>query len=570
MNDSYNINTPPIECSTYKAKIDKLHFLQDMWNGSIAWMSPLTGITDIQKAKAYLPQHSKETDTQYRDRVCRASFDRKFRDAIATVSGFLSSFVIKEDTPLAIKTNIDNIDGTGNSLKNLLRQADQKALRDEHCFILIEFPKQPKDAEGRPIITNARIEQQLGLRPYLVLIDTRQVIDWEHDTNKNGTKYLKRIVIKEAKESSSSYEHQYRILYPGYYEIWEESDGYFVLIEEGSTSIPEIPIVYYSLTDDAVDIDRNDLFGGEPPLYDLAELNLKLFRKESEKDTIMTKVNLPIFVVNELNPVRRRENEMPPPVTVGPNTVLYNVKAEVIEPSGGAIAQTQADIDKLKLEIDKKIFTFQSGSYAPATATEIDNITSANRSRLEVMAAAKEQAVHKIFTYWMQWMSGVNSVGGITIDRRMLQSSIQSSQANLYLTLREKGELSQKGLFELLKKGKILPDDFDIDREISNIKQDQSLDVQKQLASIHDVYLKYQVVDPDEVARSLVLGKPLSEVINLERREQERISIQPTLEGYARVEQQQEQESELASEGESGLGTNLQSGGDDISTGRDS
>jgi hypothetical protein len=540
-----NCNSSIHECQIYKDKIEKLEFLQDMWTGSVAWVSPLVGITDIQKAKAYLPQHSKENDIQYRDRVCRASFDRKFRDAISTISGFLSSFVIEDDTPEVIKSNLQNIDGSGTTLRNLLRQADQKALRDEHCFILVEFPKQPKDEHGYPVIINAAIERKMALRPYLVLIDTRQVIDWEHDRYENGIKYLKRVVIREI---NSSGEYQYRILYPGYYEIWEANDGDPVLIEKGQTSLSEIPLIYYSLTDDAVDIDNNDLFGGEPPLYDLAELNLKLFRKESEKDTIMTKVNLPVFVINELNPVRRRENEMPPPVTVGPNTVLYNVKAEVIEPSGGAIEQTQADINKLKLEIDKKVFTFQSGSYAPATATEIDNITSANRSRLEVMAIAKEQAVHKIFTFWMQWIdASIKVVGGITIDRRMLQSAIESSQANLYLALREKGELSRYGLFQLLKKGKILPDDFDIDEEINNIKQDQSLDVQTKVASIHDIYLKYQVVDPDEVAESLVSGKPLSEVIDLDKRKEERASIQPTLEGFTYAEP--ETESELATEG---------------------
>ena len=134
-----NSNSSIHECQIYKDKIAKLEFLQDMWAGSVAWVSPLAGITDIQKAKAYLPQHSKENEIQYRDRVCRASFDRKFRDAISTISGFLSSFVIQDDTPEMIKINAHNIDGSGTSLKNLLRQADQKALRDEHCFILVVF-----------------------------------------------------------------------------------------------------------------------------------------------------------------------------------------------------------------------------------------------------------------------------------------------------------------------------------------------------------------------------------------------------------------------------------------------
>lgn len=525
----------------YSQNIQKLEFLLDMWRGSIAWYSPLEGITDFYKAKAYLPKYTKETDKQYLDRVCRATFDRKFRDGIQTTAGFLSDFILKDDTDESIKNSLDNIDNAGNSLKNLLKQADQKALRDEHCFILVDFPKTPVNNDGQPLINNRVEERQFNLKPYLVLIDTRQVINWEHSRYNNGIQYLKKIVIKEAMpENNDDFEKQnsegcrYRVLYPGKYEIWEKKGTEApIIVEEGFTTSEEIPIIYYSLTDDAVDIDNNDPFGGEPPLYDLAELNLKLYRKESEKDNIITKVNLPVFVIREINPTKRHPNDPLPSVDIGPNSFLYNVEGSVLEPSGAAISQAQEDINKLKNEIDKKVFSFQSGTYTPATATEVNQMSSANKARLEGMAAAKESAVQKIFYFWNLWMGGNGKGGSIEINRKMLQSGIDTAQANLLLALRKDGELSRQAMFDLLKKGKMLPADFNIEAELKKINDDLSLDVQQKTASIHDIYLKYQVVDPDEVAESLVTGKPLSEVINLKKRQEEQESVQQqTIEGF--------------------------------------
>jgi hypothetical protein len=87
--------------------------------------------------------------------------------------------------------------------------------------------------------------------------------------------------------------------------------------------------------------------------------------------------------------------------------------------------------------------------------------------------------------------------------------------------------------------GRIFPPEFEVDEEIKRIERDVNLAVEERQARVYDLLLKHQVVDADEVARAIAEGKPLSEVINMERRESERIETFP--EGF------------LATQGGSGL-----------------
>jgi hypothetical protein len=101
--------------------------------------------------------------------------------------------------------------------------------------------------------------------------------------------------------------------------------------------------------------------------------------------------------------------------------------------------------------------------------------------------------------------------------------------------------------------GRIFPPEFEVDEEIKRIERDVNLAVEERQARVYDLLLKHQVVDADEVARAIAEGKPLSEVIDMERRKNERIETFP--EGF------------VASQGPSGLGEDLQPGGDDLATG---
>jgi hypothetical protein len=544
-------DSPAWECLEYRTLKYKWAFIDDMFEGRSRWVTPLEGIKDFEKASRYLPKMSQEPIEEWHARLKRAYWKGKFKQAVISSSGFLAEYSFNEEVSESIRENESNIDGRGNSLRLLLEQADQKALKDEHCFILVDFPPLPRDESGRSLITDAATERQFSRRPYLVLIDAIDVINWETSWE-NGFHRLEQVTIRETYTKktgrfSNETKIQYRVLYPGGYEIWRgDTTNELNLYEEGQTTFDEIPLVVYSVTDDG------DVFSGDPPLYQLAELDLNIYQTDSNKSEILLKTCLPVYQINELNYQNKHPDDAKPAISLGPNAVLWNVDSKIIEPSGSSIAELQADIDRMLLQAQQMMLAFQSGHYSPPTATEVNAASSNSRASLVTMARAKESSVAKIFRYWALWMRESN-VGGINVDRTLIQTAMEAAQSQLLMGLRERGDLSREGLFKLLQLGRVFPPEFNVEEEIKRIERDINLAVEERQARVYDLLLKHQVVDADEVARAIAEGKPLSEVIDMERRENERLETFP--EGF------------VASQGPSGISGDLQPSSDELATG---
>jgi hypothetical protein len=476
---SQDKDLPSYEIPAYRKQKPKWDFVADMFEGRSAWFSfsaiHASGrITNPIKALKYLPLEAEEPEDEYVKRLSRSYFVRKFRDSIESFSGFLSSFVLSEDTHPGIIDYKDDVDLQGNSLEVFLRTADIKALRDDHCFILTEFPRRPE------FISNALEEREYKLRPYFVLIDARDVLNWKLAPD-NRT--LLQVTIREkVHEDSGMYgteeKTRYRVLTPGKYQIFEIDNGGLLLVEEGFTSLDYIPLEAYSLTNT-----DGSPWIGEPPLYDLAELNLKHYQKTSEKDEAMHKCNMAVLEVQELSPNPRGENEPEPMVRIGPNTCLWNVSARFVEPSGSAIGATQADIDRLEMEMDKRTLSFLSGNEVQRTATEVSMFGAPVQANLSSMARAKQSNSQRLFKNWAAYLKPVagKGTGSVIVDEKILQAAMDAGTLGALLQVRGAGEISRKTFLTLLKQGKALPKDLDIDNEIKALQDEAKTNMTLQL-----------------------------------------------------------------------------------------
>jgi hypothetical protein len=311
----------------------------------------------------------------------------------------------------------------------------------------VEFPK-------RPQINNAYEARQLQLKPYLVLIDRKDIINWGVSDD-NST--LEFVVIREHYTEKiglfgSETKTRFRLIYNGGYQLFTIEDGKPLLIDEGTISIPVIPLVPYS-----VFIGEEDPFIGEPPLYDLAELNLKHFQKCSEKDEVMHKCNIPLLNLNPITPennlgklaiaTETNTETTTPKISVGANTCLMNVNARFVEPSGTAIASTQSDIEKLEMAIEKQTMSFISwGNEVQRTATEIMGASAPIQANLTSLAFSKESAVQQVCWYWNLYYDNFTpreDIGTIEIDKQALARAIFRNSSNLIASMREKGDLNR-------------------------------------------------------------------------------------------------------------------------------
>jgi hypothetical protein len=491
-----DITDPDLPCyhsEEFRDIMPSLEFVLDMYNGRSAWYRPNgygTGlIIDAVKAIQYLPKEPDEKENDYVARLSRSYFQKFFKSAIQGFVGYLSSFTLLENNihPSFLE-HLENIDRKGNNLNAFLRKADIKSIRDKNCYVYIEFPKTPK-------VDSFAKQQELNLTPYLILIDRRNLINWEFDED-NTT--LNSVTIKETYRSNvgrygSEVKTRYRIVYRGYYEVWEIIEKQPVLVDSGNISIPYIPLVPYS-----VFLDEDDVFLGEPPLYDLAELNLKHYQKTSEKDEVMHQCNIPLLNLNPRTPTstlgklsNANPPEEPPSVSIGAKTCLWNVDAKFVEPSGSAIASTQSDIEKLELAIEKQTLNFISwGNQVQRTATEIQGASAPIQANLTSIAKAKESAVQQICWFWNMYYSHNiprDDVGTIEINKEILNKALYSASTGILMTMRKDGDLTEETYLKLMKINKVLPPDFDVDLEISNLNKTKQVNQEMALNQVAQV-----------------------------------------------------------------------------------
>lgn len=414
----------------------------------------------------YLPREPKEPEQAYRNRLKRTKFDNRFLPAIRGHAGLLSDFVLSAEVPESIQNAIKDIDQQGTSLVSFLENLDEMVLRDGGCAVLVEAPTPPTDEDGNPLVTTGAEEAQFDLRPYLVAIDRRDILSWRWEY-RNSKPFLKQVTIREthlvdAGDFGCRSITLYRVLRPGTWELWEMADrqGQWVklLRDRGETGIEIIPLVWYCVS-------GNKPFQGLPPFLNLAELNIEHFQKRSSLNEVQHKCNLPVPVRKGM--IRTHDLNSPlPPLTIGPNSVVdVPVDGDFFfrEPSGSAIAATQADISKLEASMDRVSLAFLNGGEGQKTATEVVLDTAQTQATLDGMIERKRSAVEQIFDLWRQY-TGEPTGGSIELNAKILQVPPDPQKVQTILNAMSTKISPILGLQMLLAIG-WLPPDTDIEAE---------------------------------------------------------------------------------------------------------
>lgn len=444
--------------------MDDLNLVWDCWR-------------ELKNAKQkYLPKEDAEPDKAYKNRLGRSQFDSRFAPAIRGHAGLLSDFVLTDDSPESLKTAQKNIDQQGNSLQSFFTDADEAVLRDAGCGILVEFPPNPTDTEGNPLIRSAAEEAQFGLRPYLVKIDRRDILNWRI-AYFQGRATIQQVTIRENRmvdegDFGVRPKTYFRVLKPGSFEVWElvEQKGQWIntLVDRGFTNLNTVPLVWYSVSD-------NGLFEGMPPFLNLARLNIEHLQKRSSLNEVLHKCNLPVPVrkgfiktlADLLKPIAK--------LIIGPNSVV-DIPSDgdfyFAEPTGNAIAATQADIEKLEGAMDRLSLAFLNGGETQRTATEVMLDTAQTQATLSGMAERKQSAIEQIFEFWRQY-TGEPTPGLIEVNVKLLQLPPNPQDVQIILDAMGVKIPNRLGL-EMLLQRRWLPSNTDLD-EIMNMLEEQDV-----------------------------------------------------------------------------------------------
>lgn len=469
-------NLPNYQHPDYAAMIEPLSVLMDVYN-------------NLEGVKAnYLIKEMREPAQAFQARVNRATFTNKLRPIVESNAGLLTAFELT-DTPANIEATKTNVDEKGADCKAFFQEADAMALRDGHCYVLCDYPPNSGD-----IVTEAD-RLQSNRRPYLVLIDRRNVINWR-TRFENGKLVIDQVTIQMQVETAdgnfgvttkTQYHQLIRTQQPeGWrveHKIWEirsvNDEQVGVVVGQSMTTLAEIPLICYPYTAKP--------FNSEiPPFLKVARLNIKLFRNESNLEEIQYRVNCP--TVYRVHPTP----EVPaglPPIIFGGNYVIevpQGGSVGVLELTGAGIEKLQQSIDKTSTEIENEGLGFLAGGRVQRTATEAFLSSSQVQASLSGMARHKASAIERIFQIWCKY-TGEEPTLKVNMDSTLLELPMDAATLTALLQTEQAGNLSQETFLNLLVQGKMLPPGFDVRGEIDRIDQERQKQMAAQQPSIEHV-----------------------------------------------------------------------------------
>lgn len=246
--------------ASYDAMLSKWQKCQDCYDGEDQVK---------EQGELYLPKLGGQEDAEYSAYKMRASF---YNGTKRTVEGILGAIFRKDpvvetgdnDTISAIVRNMTN---TGVSLPGLAKQICRGELKSGRGGLLVDIG---------------------DTMPFASFYKETSIINWK-TAYVGGIKILTMVVLAETYETEkdefeSETGNQYRVLSlkDGAYSvrIYREKDDEFILFEEKTPemrgqALPFIPFVFFGIESNDSDIDN-------PPLLDLVNVNLSLYRNSAD------------------------------------------------------------------------------------------------------------------------------------------------------------------------------------------------------------------------------------------------------------------------------------------------
>lgn len=405
----------------------------------------MTGTYGIRKKhRTYLPQEPRELDEAYDNRLMRSVLAPFYARLERMLAGMLTRKPVRlTDVADVITEQLFDVDLQGNDLNVWTYETARKCIRYGHVGVLVDAP-----AAG-----------QNG-RPYWVTYTPRDILGWRYEMEDGKQRLVQlrlveKILVPDGLYGEKEVE-QVRVLTPGAFEIHQKNQrGEFVVVDEGRTSLSEIPFsVAYS--------NRLGLLESRPPLADIAELNLKQYQVQSDLDNQLHISAVPMLAFYGF-PQATEE------VSAGPGEAIAfpaEGRAEYIEPGGRSYEAQFKRLEQVAQQINELGLAAVLGQKLSAETAEAKKIDrSQGDSTMMVIAQQMQDLIDNSLVFHAEYMQERN-VGSSFVNRDFLASRLEPQEIQALLQLYSAGSITQKTLLDQLAEGEVLGDEFDVEEEL--------------------------------------------------------------------------------------------------------
>ena len=410
-----------------------------------------------QAGQRWLPQEPLEEDESYAIRLANSTLTPYYTNMEGMLAGMLSRKPIRlENVSDQITQHLYDADLQGNNLDRLIHDFTRtKLLRYGLAGILVDFPVADDGS------------QDLN-RPYWIAYGAPDILGGRFDVV-GGSMRLTQLRLRETitipyGEFGEEVAQQIRVLEPGRWRIFRrthQTGGNFDLLPdgkgEGTTTLDYIPFAP-CYTQKLGELEAR------PPLEEIAWLNLKDYRRESDFANQLHVAALPLKFGFGF-PSDMSE------VAGGPDTLISapaDAKVQMLESSGTSYEWQLKHLERIEAQVNRLgVATILGQKMTAETEASKAIDRSQGDASLQQIAQAIQDTIDNCLKFHAEYLNETQP-GNSIISRDFVSAKLDPQQVTQILAGYNSAKplYTQETALQMLVEGEWLPEDFDVEEEV--------------------------------------------------------------------------------------------------------
>ena len=425
----------------------------------------LGGTATMRKAaQTYLFQMEMEEPDSYRKRLERSTLYPALSETLSQMTGrvFFNPIDVADVTE-TVQALFDDVDLVGNNLDVFASRWFYSALAYGCSFALIDFARveavksraEEKALNARPYWVHIKPHQVLGIKTARVngkqaITQFRYVVNEQVEDGEFGVKTVKHVYVYEI----------------GKVRKFSEAEGEFRFESELQLTAQNRPLDFVPVVPFITK--RNELTNAiEPPLMELAYLNIKHWSSQSDQDNITNTARVPLLAVFSNEEVNK--------LVIGGSAVHLPTGSSMqfVEHSGQAIEAGMASLKDLEEQMKTAGAKLLTKTALAMTDSQARDEAGKEISQLRLLANRFEDAIDLALEYTGYWLGIVKEqVGNVQISGNIENDLDPAASMASVIQLRNAGVISNQSTFDEAKRRGLLADGLEWDTEQERLQSE--------------------------------------------------------------------------------------------------
>ena len=435
-----------------------------------AWLTTraaAAGQEEIKRhGKTFLPGFVPDDPARYAQYIKRAYFMGVTGRTKNSLLGMIFRKPPTYTLPPRVESLLENIDGAGQSLDQVAKEAGGNVLEAGRHIFLVDYPQAEQGLDSET-------EARLGLQPTIASYPAEALINWRFE-GINGRQMLtlavlaEEVEVEDQDEFSHETETRYRVLRlrDGVYTQQVYGDGNRPLSEEymplmaGGQPFDHIPLHIAGAENNKPDVDM-------PPLYDLAIVNIAHYQTTADhRENLFMHGQLTLGITSDL-PWEQFKEANPDGVQVGARKGHFLGSSGSFEtvtaPESSSLRVALHDLEQQMVMIGARLIQRdRQAETAEAARINASGEASTLSTVTDNLSEAIEAALEDVARFIGEPIDGIT----YRLNTDFWETGLTAQQLTAVVQARQMGVIADEDALHMIRTGSIRLKDDRTDEEI--------------------------------------------------------------------------------------------------------